>query len=236
MHFEFCDAAPGAAAVTHDEALRKLAAFYEISDVAGALSEVMSVSGARRPMWYQFKKQNKLGFLNGILTHAPDPLREEYAAKFFWTFGSPALPAPDTDEEWRCLELLYDRFIEPFKGNRSSNGSSHDSTASSREGSLDALDLNAVDPTRANFQAALHKRDKVCLFCWGNLGYDAVQIIAQKSSPTLTFAAADLLKRAKLGSVHQVQMAFCCAKCATQNLMLSGGTSMLRMALLWSKL
>ncbi|KAJ3390639.1 hypothetical protein HDU84_007190 [Entophlyctis sp. JEL0112] len=72
-------------------------------------------------------------------------------------------------------------------------------------GSLTALDLNAVDPTHANFRSALHKRDEVCLFCWGNLQLDAAHLIAQKPSPSLSLIIPDLLSRAGLDSVDRVQ-------------------------------
>ncbi|KAJ3006233.1 UNVERIFIED_CONTAM: hypothetical protein HDU68_004203 [Siphonaria sp. JEL0065] len=208
MDFVFCDPPAGAPAVGYVETLQKLADFYAISDVSGALNEAVSMSGPRRPTWSQFKKQNKLGFLNGILTYAPDPLKEEYVAKFYWTFGSSTLPEPDTDEERNCLNLLYARFIEPFKQHGmsgSSNASPHESTPSTPGGSLTALDLNAVDPTHSKFRSALHKRDKVCLFCWGNLELDAAHLIAQKPSASLSLIIPDLLSRAGLDSVYRVQ-------------------------------
>ncbi|KAJ3386856.1 hypothetical protein HDU84_001238 [Entophlyctis sp. JEL0112] len=208
MNFVFCDSPAGASAVTYDETLQKLADFYVISDITGALNEVASVSGPRRPTWSQFKKENKLGFLKGILTYAPDPLKEEYIAKLYWTFGSSTLPEPETDEERSFLNLLYARFIEPFKQHGksgSSNASPHGSTPSTPIGSSIALDLNAVDPTHANFRSALHKRDKVCLFCWGNLQLDAAHLIAQKHSPSLSLIIPDLLSRAGLDSVYRVQ-------------------------------
>ncbi|KAJ3002837.1 UNVERIFIED_CONTAM: hypothetical protein HDU68_005985 [Siphonaria sp. JEL0065] len=207
MNFVFCDSPAGVRAATYVETLQKLADFYVISDVTGALNEVASVSGLRRPTWSQFKNQNKLGFLNGILTYAPDPLKEEYIAKFYWTFGSSTLPEPETDEERSCLNLLYARFIEPFKQHGmsgSSNASPHESTPSTPGGSLTALDLNAVDPTHANFRSALHKRDEVCLFCWGNLALDAA-LIAQKPAASLSLIIPDLLSRGGLDSVYRVQ-------------------------------
>ncbi|KAJ3025556.1 UNVERIFIED_CONTAM: hypothetical protein HDU68_007002 [Siphonaria sp. JEL0065] len=214
MDFVFCDPPAGAAAVTYDEALQKLADFYVISDIPGALNEAVSMS---RPTWSQFKKQNKLGFLNGILTYAPDSLKEEYVAKFYWTFGSSTLPKPDTDEERGCLNLLYARFIEPFKQHGksgSSNASAHESTPSTPGGPLTALDLNAVDPTHANFRSALHKRDKVCLFCWGNEALDAAHLIAQKPSASPSLIIPDLLHRASLDSVYRVQNGILlCAVC-----------------------
>ncbi|KAJ3356644.1 hypothetical protein HDU83_000506 [Entophlyctis luteolus] len=208
LHWSFQDpsqAVGGARAVTYDETLQKLADFYAISDITGALNEVASVSGPRRPTWSQFKKQNKLGFLNGVLTYAPDPLKEEYVAKLYWTFGSSTLPEAETDEERSCLNLLYARFIEPFKQRASSNASPYGSTPSTPIGSSIALDLNAVDPTHANFRSALHKRDEVCLFCWGNLQLDAAHLIAQKPSPSLSLIIPDLLSRAGLDSVDRVQ-------------------------------
>ncbi|KAJ3367399.1 hypothetical protein HDU84_001841, partial [Entophlyctis sp. JEL0112] len=131
MDFVFCNPPAGAPAVTYDETLRKLADFYGISDIPGALDEAGSISGPRRPTWSQFSNQNKLGFLNGILAYAPGPLKEEYVAKFYWTFGSSTLPEPGTDEERSCLNVLYARFIEPFKQHGksgSSNASPHEST------------------------------------------------------------------------------------------------------------
>ncbi|KAJ3238595.1 hypothetical protein HDU81_007515 [Chytriomyces hyalinus] len=117
MDFQFCPPPANAPSVTCDMAIQKLATFYGIADVAGALNQVASVSEDARPTWSQFRNENKLGFLIGILTHAPDKAaRDEYAAKFYWTFGSKQLPAPDTQEEMDCLDFLYTSLAAKYSG------------------------------------------------------------------------------------------------------------------------
>ncbi|KAI8832301.1 hypothetical protein BJ741DRAFT_667317 [Chytriomyces cf. hyalinus JEL632] len=123
MDFEFCDPPSGAPAVTYEMVLQRLASFYGFSDAAAALEAVASITVPRlprsarskypawwqpwRPTWALFRKKNKYEFLNGILTFIPDQvLREEYAAKFYWTFGSSRLPAPNTDEGTNCRQTF----------------------------------------------------------------------------------------------------------------------------------
>ncbi|KAI8828235.1 hypothetical protein BJ741DRAFT_670441 [Chytriomyces cf. hyalinus JEL632] len=97
-------------------AVHKLALFHGIADVGGALNQVASVSEPERPAWFHFQNHNKLGFLIGILTHAPNQaMRDEYATKFYWIFGSEQLPGPNTQEEMDCLNSLHSHFIEPIK-------------------------------------------------------------------------------------------------------------------------
>ncbi|KAJ3344682.1 hypothetical protein HDU83_004940, partial [Entophlyctis luteolus] len=212
MDFEFWDAPGGANAVTYEMALQKLADFYGVSDVAGALNELASVSGPRRPTWAAFNNKNKLGFLNGILTHSPDQnMRDYYASKFFWTFGTSRLPEPGTVEEKSCLQLLYNRFIHIFRqhGRGSSDSSPHESAFSIPIESSTALDLNAANPAQSNFRAALLRRDKVCLFCWEDTQLDAAHLIAQKKGAPMTAGLenilSNLLSRANLDSIYRVQ-------------------------------
>ncbi|KAI8827906.1 hypothetical protein BJ741DRAFT_628342 [Chytriomyces cf. hyalinus JEL632] len=210
MDFVFCDppASGTPEVITYDRAIEKLAAFYGINDVDGALHEVLSVSEPERPTWSYFKNKNKFGFLYGILTHSPDQnMRDDYALKLYWTLGTARLPAPDTPEEWSCLELLYSRFIYPFKqiGTGSSNSTPHESLPSTPGGSSTALASNALNPGQGNFRSALLKRDKVCLFCWGHLELDAAHLIAQKGGVPVTLVVQDLLDRAGLDNIYRIQ-------------------------------
>ncbi|KAI8832984.1 hypothetical protein BJ741DRAFT_710562 [Chytriomyces cf. hyalinus JEL632] len=233
MDFEFCDAPSGAHAVTYDMALRRLASFCGFSDVAAPLEAVASITGppipriarSKQPAWRQpwkptwalFRKKNKLGFLNGILTFLPDQaLREEYATEFYWTFGSSRLPAPNTDEETFCLDFLFSQFMEPFKqedrcvswtSSMASSRCGSCSEPSTPEESPSALELNADNPKRSNFEAALKERDEMCLFCWISFSLGAALIIppTPTSSFSLNRVYPALLNRAGLDSVYQAQ-------------------------------
>ncbi|KAI8839207.1 hypothetical protein BJ741DRAFT_680208 [Chytriomyces cf. hyalinus JEL632] len=210
MDFVFCDPPASGApeVITYDRVIQKLAAFYGINDVAGALNEVLSVSEPERPTWSYFKNKNKFGFLYGILTHSPDQkMRDDYAAKLYWTLGTPSLPAPDTPEECSCLDLLYNRFIYPFKqySQGSSHSTPHESCPSTPGGSSTAFESNASNPGPGNFRSALLKRDKVCLFCWGHLGLDAAHLIAQKGGVAVAALIQNHLHQAGLDSIYRVQ-------------------------------
>ncbi|KAJ3232738.1 hypothetical protein HDU78_006878 [Chytriomyces hyalinus] len=208
MDFVFCHPPADAPEVTRDEAIEKLATFYDIKDVDAALNEVASVSG-QRPVWSKFKTKNKFGFLYGILTHSPDEsMRGDYASKLYWTLGTPSLPAPGTTEEESCLNLLYNRFIHPFKQHSkgSSHSTPHESHPSTPGGSSTALASNALQPGQGNFRSALLKRDKACLFCWDTEGLDAAHLIAQKNGVPMTHVIEDILvQRAGLDSIYRVQ-------------------------------
>ncbi|KAJ3240108.1 hypothetical protein HDU81_004528 [Chytriomyces hyalinus] len=126
-------------------------------------------------------------------------LREGYAAKFYWAFGPSRLPAPNTDEETYCLDFLFSQFIEPFK--------QEDRNLIDTEESQTALEFNAENPTRSNFEAALHERDKMCLFCWGRMALEATVLIPQapSTSTLLNRGYQALLNRTGLESEYQVQ-------------------------------
>ncbi|KAI8827632.1 hypothetical protein BJ741DRAFT_629401 [Chytriomyces cf. hyalinus JEL632] len=210
MDFVFCKPPASSAReiITYDRAIEKLAAFYGINDVDGALDEVLSVSEPERPTWSYFKNKNKFGFLYGILTHSQDQtMRSDYASKLYWTLGTASLPAPDTPEEWSCLELLYSRFIHPFRqiSAESSSSTPLESPPSTPGGSSTAFESNASNPGQGNFRSALLKRDKVCLFCWGHLELDAAHLIAQKGGVAVTLVVQDLLDRAGLDNIYRVQ-------------------------------
>ncbi|KAI8823201.1 hypothetical protein BJ741DRAFT_655046 [Chytriomyces cf. hyalinus JEL632] len=221
MDFVFCNppASGTPEVITYDRAIEKLAAFYGINDVDGALDEVLSVSEPERPTWSYFKNKNKFGFLYGILTHSPDQnMRDDYASKLYWTLGTASLPAPDTPEEWSCLELLYNRFIHPFReiGTGSSHSTPPESPPSTPGGSSTAFESNASNPGPGNFRSALLKRDKVCLFCWDAdaNALDAAHLIAQKGGVPVTPLIQDLLDRAGLDSTYRVQNGvLLCASC-----------------------
>ncbi|KAI9344028.1 hypothetical protein BDR26DRAFT_858035 [Obelidium mucronatum] len=220
MDFVFCDPVDATILVTYTMALQKLAEFYNISDIVGALNEVASVRKSQRPTWSEFGNKNKFGFLNGILTLSPDQnMRDDYASKIYWTLRTPSLPEPNSDQERRCLNLLYNRFIHPFKqySKGSSNSTPHESPPSTPPGASSlALDSNAVNPCQSNFKAALMKRDKVCLFCWVNDPLDAAHLIAQKGGASIAPLVEDLLFRASLDNIYRVQNGiFLCKNCHT---------------------
>ncbi|KAI8831070.1 hypothetical protein BJ741DRAFT_537127 [Chytriomyces cf. hyalinus JEL632] len=144
--------------------------------------------------------------------HTPDKeWQEDYFRDFYWTFGSNRLK--EKEEEQQCLNLLYARFIQPFKQHGSS-GSSNASPqgAAGSTGSSTPIKSNATDPKHSNFSTALRKRDLVCLICWKHNETDAAHLIAQKSSNPLVIEK--LLERAGMRSVFQVQNGvLLCANC-----------------------
>ncbi|KAI9341149.1 hypothetical protein BDR26DRAFT_895231 [Obelidium mucronatum] len=176
--------------ITLDMAIGCLKDFYNIDDVNEQPVKA-AMSG--------WKNLNKFGFLKGILTH-----HNEYIDEVYSLLWSASFPQPGSNEETDYLNLLYDRYIRPFKQHRR-NGSSRTSTPRSSAppsvSSSSAADLQKLE--HADFKAALHSRDKVCLFCWGNLQLDAAHVIAQKSSIALIIA--ELLARSSLNSVYEVQ-------------------------------
>ncbi|KAI9341145.1 hypothetical protein BDR26DRAFT_836988 [Obelidium mucronatum] len=189
-------------------ALQKLAIFYNVTDIDAALHEIGSVPGPRSMSAWNNK--NKLGFLKGILTLPPDKTTKiEYASKFFWTFGSLRLPAPDTAEEASCLELLYYQFIHPFKQLKSRNKNSTESvryeSPPPTPGGSESTGLawNTLDPGPRNFTTALLERDKDCLFCWTcvspYLYHETAHLIGQRQGDPLTRTGLDSIYRVQNG-------------------------------------
>ncbi|KAJ3238603.1 hypothetical protein HDU81_007523 [Chytriomyces hyalinus] len=199
-------------------ALYKLAVFYGTVDIAGTLNELASVPGPQRPTWSQFRSQNKLGFLIGIFTHAPNQnMRDEYAAKFYWTFGSERLPAPNTQEETDCLTLLYACFIEPIRQHGSHSSDFDTSSYASSPSTRGSRDSVAIETEYSSFKLAVEARDQVCLFCWQHIDPRAVPLFAQKSSNVVKNIIDHHMKQAGLHSVYQVQNGvFLCPNCNGQ--------------------
>ncbi|KAJ3223183.1 hypothetical protein HDU78_011405 [Chytriomyces hyalinus] len=193
-----------------------VAEFYgiEVRDIDHVLHQVASVPGPQKPIWSKFGKLNKFGFLYGILVHTPDKeWQDDYIRSFYWTFRSNRLM--EKAEEERCLNLLYARFIQPFKQHGTSgslNASPHGSSGSTPIGSSTPIRSNATDPTHHNFSTALRKRDVVCVICWDRRVAVAAHLIAQKTSIPLVIEK--LLQRAGMRSVYQVQNGvLLCANC-----------------------
>ncbi|KAJ3116997.1 hypothetical protein HDU96_008168 [Phlyctochytrium bullatum] len=124
---------------------------------------------------------------SGILTYA-EPVdytlngtterrdRLYYADEFARVFGS-VLPTLKTDsresEEQRFLLDLYNRFIRPFKPDKGFDTSSQIS---------ESRDLDAYEPSPAKkiFSKNIHRRDGVCLFCWGTQ-IEAIHLVQPES-------------------------------------------------------
>ncbi|KAJ3330294.1 hypothetical protein HDU76_006011 [Blyttiomyces sp. JEL0837] len=208
--------------------LKTLAEFYGVNDIQGALDKIASASN--KPTWAHFKDLNKFGFIYGVLVHSPDNVKLEYIDKVETMFVSSQPQSEEKVEDF--LELLKARFITPLMQHSGSTGGTptpHESPLPSLttnvRGSLagqlsahSALDLNlpteASNLTHANFQKALHERDKVCLFCWGEEALHPAHLISQKKFDSFELIIRDLLGRAGMDSVYRVQNGvLLCAVC-----------------------
>ncbi|KAJ3022881.1 UNVERIFIED_CONTAM: hypothetical protein HDU68_008905 [Siphonaria sp. JEL0065] len=183
--------------ITLAMAIGRLKDFYLIDDV--------NAQPVKAPM-SGWTNSNKFGFLKGIVTY-----HSEYIDEVYLRLGSALCPLPGSTEETDYLKLLYDRYIRPFK-QHGQNGSSNSTPRSSAPSSVSGSSIDLQKLEHADFKAALHSRDKVCLFCWDNLQLQAAHLIAQKT--TIALIAAELLSRAGLNSVNEIQNGvLLCNKC-----------------------
>ncbi|KAI8834257.1 hypothetical protein BJ741DRAFT_666093 [Chytriomyces cf. hyalinus JEL632] len=150
-------------------------------------------------------------------------MRDEYATKLYWIFGSELLPAPNTQQETDCLNLLYACFIEPIKWHDGSSGRDSDASPYASSPSTLGGSSVAIDQTYSSFKSAVETRDQVCLFCWQQDQPEGVPLFAQKSSDAAKDIIHNHLKNAGRSRRIKSKTVFCCALIVAEGLVTSNG-------------
>ena len=161
----------------------------------------------------KWTRENKFGFLLGIINHGQD---------FLVTELYNLLQQEDfKNKETAAIDKMYDFHIKVFKQHNgtgsschtpSSGGASSSSASSSRNNSVEDMEYEKI-LEHTDLKKAVKKRDVVCLFCWDKIQCEAAHIVAQKEVP-FPYSEPTLFERTGLEQKHQVQNGLLlCVKC-----------------------
>ena len=171
------------------------------------LNPEKSPKNRERSKWI---KENKFGFLLGIVEYGQDSLVNE----LYNLLKSKEFKR----KEKEIIDKMYDFQIRVFKQHNGTGSSCHTPIeSSSMSNSVEDLDYIPKESNRKlehlDLKKAVSKRDGVCLFCWDSIQCQAAHIVAQKDVP-FQYDEPSLFERTGLRQKHQVQNGLLlCIKC-----------------------